>query len=118
MSGAGTIGVRTGGGRRSFNAPGVLDGSWHLVVVQAAANSALANVQIYLDGVLLTSAAEDTAPAATWSIGSGAPIIPVTLGADVQGGFASFAFSGSIDEVELFDRALSASEIQALYAIK
>jgi hypothetical protein len=117
MSGPGTIGVRTGGGRRSFNAPGILDGTWHLVVVQTGANSTLANLQVYLDGVLLTSTAENGAPSAQWNIGSGSPTIPITLGADVQGGVASFAFNGSIDEVQLFNRVLSASEIQALRAI-
>jgi hypothetical protein len=116
MSGAGTIGVRTGGGKRSFNGPdaGILDGAWHWVLVQTAANDTLTNLQIYLDGVLLTSTAEDTAPSAPWSIGSGPLTIPVTLGGDVQGGGIGFAFSGSIDEVQLFNRPLSASEIQAL----
>jgi hypothetical protein len=114
MGGGDRIGTRSADGRRSFYAPGITDGAWHHVVVQTAAGDVLTNLQVYLDGALLTSAAEDSNPSAGWNIGSGSPTIPVTVGADVQGGFASFPFGGSIDDVQLYNRVLSASEVSML----
>ena len=48
MTGANSLGVRTGNGRRSFNAPSITDGNWHHVVVSKSANDILTNLKIYL----------------------------------------------------------------------
>ncbi|HEX8565490.1 MAG TPA: LamG-like jellyroll fold domain-containing protein [Pyrinomonadaceae bacterium] len=40
---------------------------------------------------------------------------PITIGAEYENEFLNYFFKGKIDEVQIFDRALSASEIQSIY---
>jgi PKD repeat protein len=65
------------------------------------------SAKVYVDGVL-----DGSAP------GSG-PIpvnnLPLTIGANSTGAFGGNYFNGLIDEVSIYDRALSPSEIQAIY---
>jgi hypothetical protein len=61
-------------------------------------------MRVYLNGVLDGSTTPDPG---TWTNN-----LPLRIGADQDG---ASRFSGAIDEVELFNRALSASELLALY---
>jgi hypothetical protein len=80
-------------------------GVWHHVAYTFDANAALQT--IYVDGVAVAS-----------NSASG-PIAydthPFQIGADIENGVPSFFFDGSIDEVSLYDRALTATEIAAIY---
>ncbi len=82
----------------------VNDNKWHHVLGTYDGS----NLKVYIDGVL-----EDT------HAGSGSlPIAigPLRIGADYQTTPANF-FNGLIDEVRVYNRALTASEIQDLYRI-
>ncbi len=74
------------------------DGKWHLVVVAYDGTNAIE----YLDGAQVVSAAYTP----TWS--SGTRVLNV-------GGAASYSFVGSLDDVRVYNRALSVAEAQGLY---
>ena len=82
----------------------VADGNWHHIsVTQAGVCSSCA--KLYIDGKL-----EDTKDSQLLTNG----VDPFLIGATFSGG-QLFSFKGSIDEVAVFNRALSASEILAIY---
>jgi len=108
------IGTRTGNGVRTFVATGIRDGNWHHIVVSKAANDTLTNLKVYMDGVLLTTTGDDNNPTGVWNIGGGSPQIPISIGHNPNGGGA---WSGSIDEVRIYNRALTPDEIKRLYKI-
>ncbi|MDQ4120274.1 MAG: CHRD domain-containing protein [Acidobacteriota bacterium] len=62
---------------------------------------------LYINGVAVA------AEAATASIIYDAH--PLTIGAEYENGALSYFFKGKIDEVQIYNRALSASEIQSIY---
>lgn len=84
----------------------------------AAVHDATAQTrQIYVDGVAQTLTGGSTAPtyAGSWGTDSG----PVSIGGETSGSSessANFHFEGQIDEVHIYEAALSAAEIAALYA--
>lgn len=73
-------------------------GAWHHIVLAADGS----NLRLYVDGVERNSVQETVVPAAN--------SYPFTISED------PYALDGSIDEVRLYDRALSAAEVQRLYA--
>lgn len=99
----GRIGVMAGDTAGAKSARPVNDGQWHLVALTRDAASG--RVQVYVDGVLggeaVSAAGAKTTPFA--SIGR----IEDTSGAVDY-------FAGSLDDVRVYDRVLSASEIAAL----
>jgi Concanavalin A-like lectin/glucanases superfamily len=87
--------------------PGVWNGQWHNVVGTYDANT----VRLYIDGRQVGSGTPDSAP-----IGYGLPTSNDFLIGDYPG-CANGDFSGNIDEVKVFNRALGAQEISAGYQI-
>jgi hypothetical protein len=81
-------------------------GTWHHVAYTFDSASSLQ--ALYLDGAAVASGTV-SGPIA-YDTG------PVQIGADIEYGVESFFFGGLIDEVSLFNRALSASEIAAIYS--
>jgi len=84
----------------------LVDGQWHHLA--GVRDAALGNVKLYLDGALVASATDSTTgtftlAAAQDRIGS-RPVCPTPM-----------FFNGLIDEVEVYRRALSGSEVQALF---
>ena len=79
------------------------DNQWHHVVVVILDNS---NAALYLDGVLEE---DDTTPSGAWDTDSNANLY-IGGRADTGGDF-----NGSIDEVLIYNRSLSADEIKQLY---
>jgi hypothetical protein len=74
-------------------------------------------VNFYVDGVLRYTG---THLISSWVPSSGDSFVPLSLGTlypygSPWVGTASFTFGGLIDEVRIYSRALSASEVQALY---
>jgi hypothetical protein len=90
------------------------DGKWHQVVV-ATGNGANT---IYVDGV-------DQAPYITFQAGSASTNEfsnisnqnGMRIGGENRGGTFFGAFTGSIDDVRVYNRALSASEVKQLYTM-
>ena len=98
------------------------DGAWHHVVSVYGSGGPFGSGQVshYVDGVLVSDGDLNTGGDAvvvdtvTSSSVSGSTY-PVVLGGRHQGALASF--DGLIDEVRIYDHALSESEVQALYQI-
>jgi hypothetical protein len=76
------------------------DGAWHLLTVKRSSG----NLYLYIDGV---SAASPVASSVNYAAAA------TRIGAIPNG----YYFNGSIDEVRIYNRALSAEEIQLLYTI-
>jgi murein DD-endopeptidase MepM/ murein hydrolase activator NlpD len=74
------------------------DGNWHYLVGTAETGS----LKVYVDGVLQGALIE------TANISSGV----VNIGKEIS---STFYFNGSIDEVRIYNRALAANEVLALY---
>ena len=103
--------ISSGGGIQIISGPALNDGQWHHVAATRAANGA---AKLYVDGVLVASGSFGVPDFSTsplhigrWGINS--------AGVATRSTTDRSSFKGLIDEVELFDRALSAQEIQAIY---
>ena len=106
--GAGTFGFRIGANStQAMYASGLTKNAWHhiaLVYLGGAAN----NWKAYLNGVekTLTTATTDTLVNVTTN---------VRIGARKNGAATQLGFSGSLDDVRIYNRALSPTEVTALY---
>ena len=93
----------------SFNVPS--DNQWRHLAVTVKRNDPT-GIRFYLDGAVDLNVQPGTA-ALTGSLTPG-PAVPFRVGAGSQSLAPGF-FKGNIDEVEVFRRALSATEINALW---
>ncbi len=83
------------------------DGQWHHVAVTYDGSSSISGIKLYVDGTLDASLAQyDTL--GTNSVADSAPLL---IGAAENG---LQPWSGDIDEVEVFNRALTQSQIQGI----
>ena len=92
----------------------VNDGNWHHIAVSVSGNTAT----FYVDGALDTTATFTAAGAqGDNSVGSGTGNVNMQIGVRSRDGGQkdSNFFSGDLDEPRIYSRALSASEIRALY---
>ena len=95
------------------SAGGLDDGQWHHVAVVRTGGTSANNVHLYMDGVQKsTSHGRDSFTSLPWAINA-VPLIGAR-GGEGGGNYSSF-FNGLVDEVEIFNRALSAEEILAIY---
>jgi hypothetical protein len=85
------------------------DGNWHYVVAQHDGTNTLSGLSIYVDGVR-----EDDGEAGTFN-GFSANSEPLTIGALFDDGGRKQEYLGQIDDVRIYNRALSAAEITQLY---
>ena len=118
----GTVGAIRTEIQGSFEIDGnpLTDGNWHHVVSVYSAGGVFGSGQVshYIDGVLFsdgqTGTGGDTTVVntSTSSTISGSTY-PVVLGGRHQGVVASF--DGMLDEVRIYDYALTADEVQALF---
>ena len=99
----GRIGVMAGDTAGAKSAKPVNDGTWHLVALTRDAASG--RVQVYVDGVLSGEATSATGVKTT-------PFASLGRIEDTSGAIDYFA--GSLDDVRVYDRVLSASEVAAL----
>lgn len=88
----------------SVSMKGIQDGRWHYVV---AAFDRDAVVSVYMDGIL----SDQTSSIATVGSVSNARNFDIS-----RFSTGTYYFTGSLDEVRAYNRVLSASEIQSLYA--
>lgn len=103
-----------GGGNVVSNQP-VADGQWHHVAAVLEAPEAgpalVQHLRLYIDGQL--DPGVYTSPTLQIATGTACPVRVGTI-EQVSGLLGSF-FSGRIDDVRIYERALSAEEIQNLY---
>lgn len=99
------------------------DGNWHHVVSIYSAGGAFGSGEVlhYIDGVLVANSGDgaDTVIVDTVLFGdgdAGVNTTPVWIGARMQGA-ALNSFTGDMDEVYIFDHALTLAEVQALAGI-
>ncbi len=86
------------------------DTSWHLVTITYDQALGSANAKFYVDGSFVGSLNKN---ANTPSTGNQSEIF--RIGSAVFGGTGSYFVDGAMDEVRIYNRALSASEITSLY---
>jgi hypothetical protein len=88
---------------------GIVDGNWHHLVSISEASSNI--VRFYLDGSLLTTVyvLQQTPDNFT------SYQYPLTIGARNNRGTIEYFFNGSIDNVKIYNRALSAEEVRYHY---
>jgi hypothetical protein len=108
-------GTRTPGGFFNYFStnPVVADGRWHHVAATVRRPSSAALV-LYVDGVSVKSVAGTSVLAG--SLNEKGPLWIGRRRPVPSGPYANAHFKGMIDEVEIFSRALSASEVQSLYS--
>jgi len=82
----------------------VSTGKWHLVTATYDG----ATEKLYIDGVL------DASQAASGAIGNGGQDLHIGY---ESAGFGGAAFSGAMDDLRIYNRALNATEIQQLYEL-
>jgi hypothetical protein len=83
------------------------DGKWHNVV--AAISFELQTIQFYVDGKLTSSTAVNMVPNGDGGAGLQVGVNPWT-------GYGDF-FTGAMDEVQVYDRALTDSEVNTVYLL-
>jgi hypothetical protein len=88
--------------------PRINDGNWHLVGVVYTRS---ANGVLYVDGL----PASNGSGSITSQSGSVANSLPLRFGTEQQSSNSIFAWGGAIDEVRIYNRALSAQEISDIY---
>ncbi len=100
----GTIGLYSDSPAGNITSSSVItDSNWHHVVVTRSGTT----VTFYIDGV--------SAGGGTWSGAFNNNSDPIRIGTDGPGWSTSSMFNGSIDEVRLYSRSLTATEIRNLY---
>jgi hypothetical protein len=84
------------------------DGRWHHVAMTYDGSSSAAGVNLYVDGAVESSVVQQD------TLGSNTILnnAPFTIGSRENGGVP---FDGDIDEVQVYDRTLSAEEIRSIY---
>jgi prepilin-type N-terminal cleavage/methylation domain-containing protein len=82
--------------------------SWHLVTLDFTYGSPASTVSYYLDGVLNGSS--------SWNYSGQGAFTPTTKIIGARSSGSSGYFHGSIDDLRVYNRALSSSEITALYS--
>jgi hypothetical protein len=86
------------------------DGQWHFLVGTLASDSD--SMKLFVDGALRKSAVGPSG-----NLSSGGVAIPLEVGRHFRTGWGvpDFYFPGAIDEVRIYDNALSAAAVTALY---
>jgi hypothetical protein len=98
-----------GVGAITYAASSLYDGAWHFVSMVIRSNVSYGGIQMYLDGVLLNTVVHSLG-GATINTGTGSNVL---IGSDAIVG--NGPFQGSLDDVRIYNRTLTASEIQTLY---
>ncbi|MCH7573898.1 MAG: fibronectin type III domain-containing protein [Candidatus Marinimicrobia bacterium] len=88
---------------------------WHqyILVVPAMSNPTTGDIKIYRDGILLSTACASVNLSTAVNTQTGSPI---RIGMMYTGG-DNYAFDGLIDDIRIYNRALSATEVDSLYRL-
>ncbi len=106
------LGIDVGNSYVSYN-PVITLNVWHqlTVVYSSSFGNTVSAVMVYLDGVLLTSYANQYNPSTT--INTGNSYSNLTFGGNPS--FGPQQFLGKLDDIGIWNRTLTATEIQQLY---
>ena len=88
----------------------VIDGDWHHVVFTADTNG----TKLYLDGSELTNRTFGAGSASTQIVMPN-DLNSFNIGANIDSGGAQYFYNGSIDQIRIFNTALSAGAVTNLY---
>jgi hypothetical protein len=105
LDATGRIGMQAGNTAGAKSTAPINDGQWHHIALTRNATTGL--VQVYVDGVLSGSATSEVGTKTTTFR---------SLGRIEDTGGTPAWFAGSLDDVRLFNRVLTAQEIQSLMA--
>lgn len=106
---AGNIGLEykaDSGSRTTVTGNSITDGSWYMV--NFVRESGTSNIRYYLNGQSVSTTADVASGVFTYNS-------DWRIGARQGGGTANYFFNGQIDDVRVYDRALSATEIAQIY---
>ncbi|MBW2673325.1 MAG: laminin G domain-containing protein [Deltaproteobacteria bacterium] len=90
---------------------GVTDGKWHHVVVTYSGSSAASGVEFYVDGTILTKSAPNHDNLVSTTINTE----PFKIGGYTSG--APSYYVGQVDDVAVYDKALSQAEVADLFSL-
>jgi hypothetical protein len=90
------------------------DGNWHHIVVTAAAGAAVGGVNVYRDGVAIQPNCSNSAFTAILN----SPTAPTIIGALLNNSSPTRFFDGDLDDIDVYDRALTVPEVVDLYTCK
>jgi len=90
----------------NVNTVNLRDGNWHYLVGTWNGGSDASSAELYIDGVPVTGAHTKN--------GNFVAVRDTDAAVDI-GGRRQYWFNGSVDEVAIFNKSLSASEVQQLY---
>jgi hypothetical protein len=105
------------GGRVTYQC-NPLDNNWHhfVFVFDKSISPSVSDIKIYFDGNLLNTQLENYVPFPAAGIINTQPEQPVTFGGfPIQNDPNSLSFTGSLDDIAIYNRALTQQEITALY---
>lgn len=94
----------------------VNDGNWHLAAAIIEANDTISTIDFYLDGNLIPATGNTAQPINTLGTGTGADAFhpnEIFIGSS---GNTIGQWNGSIDDVRIYDTALSEAELDAILA--
>ena len=97
-----------------------MDNNWHhfVFVFDKTISLSVADIKIYFDGTLLTNKLENYVPFPSAGIINTQPEQPVTFGGfPIQNDPNSFSLNGSLDDIAIWNRALTPEEVQELYTL-
>lgn len=96
--------------------PRMLDGNWHQMVITFDGTTGA--IRVYIDGALLSqSSTSSFAPQANFGTADSFTLGGPDDNANTANGWMN-ALSGNLDEFKVFNKVLSLSDIQSLYALQ
>lgn len=106
----------TGGAAVSSGHASVLDGNWHMAATIIEAGDTINTIQFYLDGDLVTTTGNNASTTINTSgTGPGGAFTPNEFFIGSSGNTTGH-FTGSIDDVRIYNTALSKSELDTIRA--
>lgn len=114
LTGSGFITAKVGSGSKTTAAVDVADGQWHQIgLVNRVVDGEYVH-KIYIDGVPIG----DNGVSGSFVVPNCELWIGIRGDEGCQSGQVAFPFGGEIDEVRIWDRALSGADMAKLYAIE
>jgi hypothetical protein len=93
----------------------VNDGNWHMAAAIIEANDTISTIQFYLDGNLITATGNTSQLINTAGTGGSGPPTPNEFYIGSNGNGTANNWIGSIDGVQLYNTALTKSELDTIY---
>lgn len=104
----------TGGAALSSGHASVIDGNWHMAAAIIEAGDQINQIQLYLDGNLVTTTGNTSALINTAGTGTGGATTPNEFFIGSSGNTTSH-WSGSIDDIRIYNTALSETELDTIF---